>query len=114
MMNDDQIEALLRRYRVGDPPSGVKVKALSGKRLPARVELTAPDWAMVAVVAILVALGVATEPAPYETVSAAEAAWAAEVDAMAALIGGGTAATRIVEMTIPHPSVYGIEPVEEP
>jgi hypothetical protein len=113
-MNDDQIEALLRRYRVAEPSADVKVNMLSGKRRMAPVELTARDWAMAAVVVILVAIGVATEPDPYEAVSAAEAAWVADVDAMAALIGGGPAATSIAEMTIPRPSFFEIEQEEEP
>ena len=68
---------------------------------------------MVAAAAILVIVSMATDPGPYKAVSDAEAAWMADVEATAALLGGGSAAIGIAEMSIPRPTLFETEPEEE-
>ena len=98
-MNDEELEATLRRYRGIDPPVSLRTRVLS-QRAPGRVAFTTMDWGLVAAAVVLIAVATVTgidrpKPAPVSV----DAALEVDVEGLARLIGGdeGAIYARIEE-----------------
>jgi hypothetical protein len=99
MIEDDDLEVRLRRYRLGDPPPDLRraVIAAAEERVDSRER--GSIWAPVAAAAILVAWAaihmsnVEVEPDPLRD---------AEVALVAEVLGGGEEALRYAELVVPR------------
>lgn len=88
-MNDEQIEALLRRHRPAGPPVSLRDRCLEAATR--QHSATAPDsrWMAWAAAALVVAaLGTYRASGTLQPASLAEAPEAAEIAALAAAMGG--------------------------
>ncbi len=105
-MNDDELASALRQYQVPAPPPALRA-AVIGRR----VRLTRRDWAMAAVAAVLVAAAVVTRPDPIASASQDAAGPIAQVEAVAAALGGGDEAWALAWMAVqpPEPPAFGAE-----
>ena len=103
-MNDDELESALRRYQMAGPPPELRAAVLAR-----RVRLTRRDWAMAAAAAVLIAGAVVTRPAPPASTSQDMAGPIAQVEEVAAALGGGDEARAIAWMAVrlPGPAAVG-------
>jgi hypothetical protein len=112
-MDDEQLESKLRRYRVGDADPGLRARVLAAKR-PRLVPVTTLDWTLLAAAAVLIVAAVATDPDLGDAAaSAAEIAWQAQVEDVAALLGGDDEARAYALMVVPRPALSLTPPAVE-
>lgn len=99
MMNDSQIEAVLRRYRVADPPVGLRLAIARATVNVARVSPFAWMWgpaAAAAIVAAWLAIQFAILDQPADRVRDADVAFVGEV------LGDGADAAAYVDLVAPR------------
>lgn len=111
-MNDDELEATLRRFRGIDPEASLRLRVL-GPRSQGRVPLTRLDWALVAAAVLLTAGAVVTDRDLSDAaVSEAQSAWEMSVEELAAAMGGGDEALAYAQLVVPWPGLMPPETEE--
>jgi len=110
-MNDEELEATLRRYRLVDPPADLGDSAIAAAE--ARTRSYGHGWGAAAAAAVL-ALWFAAHAASWEPQG--DPARDAEVAFVADILGGGEDALRYAELAVPRrePDVDLATRVEEP
>jgi hypothetical protein len=104
-MNDDELEAALRRYRGIDPPASLRARVLVPGG-PVRVPLTRLDWALAAATLLLTAGAAMTDPGLSDAAaSEVQSAWETSVEELAATMGGGDGALAYAQMVVPRPEL---------
>jgi hypothetical protein len=102
-MNDQQLEAVLQRYQVGEPPAGLRARVLDGRAVDRRVRLGAVDLALAAAAAVLLIswAATATPSLTAQQIAAAQAARHEAVEQLAAELGAGEQSRRVAELAVP-------------
>ena len=112
-MNDDELEATLRRYKGIDPLASLRARVLA-PRGPVRVPLTGLDWALVAAAVLLTVGAAMTDPDLSDAaVSEVQSAWEMSVEELAATMGGGDEALAYAQTVVPRPELTLQETEEE-
>jgi hypothetical protein len=102
-MKDDELETMLRRYQVGEPPVTLRARVLDRAAMDRRVRLGAFDLALAAAAAILLISWAATGTAGLvaQQTPAAEAARREAVRQLAIELGPGQRSLMIAEAAVP-------------
>ena len=101
-MNDEELEATLRRYRGINPPAALRAR-VAARRGPVRVPLTRLDWALAAAALLLTAGAAMTDPDLSKAANEVQTAWEISVEQLAATMGGGEGALAYARMVVPRP-----------
>jgi hypothetical protein len=108
MLSDQQLEVLLRRYRVVDPPHelGLSIARITSGEEPVHAWL----WGLAVSAAVLItwlAVQVSMLEGPMDAVRDAEVAFASE------MLGGGESATDYARVIVPGPDQEAADSLTE-
>ena len=95
MLNDRDIENVLRRYRVADPPSGLGPVLEAAIEAPREYEWLRGPAATIAILAAWIAFHVGRVDTPFDPVRAGELALVTE------MLGGDAYASACAELIVP-------------
>lgn len=107
MIEDDELEAILRRYRISDPPRGFIDRMGDAAREPASCRICAPALAAAVLLAWAAVHTSMAEPAR-------DAERDAEVALIAEVLGGDEDAIRYAEFVVPRSEPDPAGPFEVP
>lgn len=109
-MNDQQIEALLRRYRPAGPPPSLRDRCLRAATPDDHSTSRASRWAALAAAALVAfALGTYRASGGLQPASLAQAPEAAEISALAASMGGRPQDVALATALVWHRSLQQVD-----
>jgi hypothetical protein len=101
-MNDDEMEAVLRRYAPPAPATELRQRILAQAGRPRLVPLRAWDWSLAAATIVLLLAGVATEPDQHTSAPPEDASWSADVQQATQAIADDVWARQVSELLVPR------------